>query len=96
MIVGVPPRALLGREDDEASPDLVCWNEAHGLLDDISTPYRCASRISALAYFSAPDRHGLIDEMVARRERYEAVAADQDELDVLIRGRVRQYLDAVR
>ena len=93
MIVEVPQQALLGRTDEEASPDLVCRNEASGLLEGISTPYRCASRISALAYFNAPDRHGLIDEMVARRERYETVAADRNELDIVIRERVRQYLN---
>jgi hypothetical protein len=92
IVVEVPPEVLLGRRDEEASPDLVCWNEAIGLLDEVSTTYRCASRISALAYFNAPDRYGVIDEMVALRQRYETVKSERDELDVVIRERIRRYL----
>ncbi|MEJ2862823.1 hypothetical protein [Actinomycetospora flava] len=93
IVVSVPPEVLLGRRDEEASPDLVCRSEAVGLTDDVSTPYRCASRISALAYFSAPDRYGVIDEMVALRERYEKAAGERDELDEAIRRAARRYLE---
>ncbi|MFC5137006.1 hypothetical protein ACFPK1_02080 [Actinomycetospora rhizophila] len=93
VLVEVPPDVLLGRRDEEASPVLVCRNEAIGLADGISTPYRCASRISALAYFSAPDRYGVIDEMVALRERYETSATERVELAESIRAGVRRYLE---
>lgn len=93
VLVEVPPDVLLGRRDEEASPDLVCRNEAIGLADGISTPYRCASRISALASFNAPDRYGLIDEMVALRERYETSATERVELAESIRAGVRRCLE---
>ncbi|WP_433784407.1 hypothetical protein ACQPX6_29700 [Actinomycetospora sp. CA-101289] len=94
-LVTVPPQVLLGRDDDEAAPDTVCWNEAHGLAEGISRPYHCASRIAALAYFSAPDRLGLIDEMVALRDRYEARSGERAELDEVIRARIARYLEDV-
>lgn len=91
-IVSVPPEVLLGRDDDEAAPDTVSWNEANGLTEGINRPYHCASRIAALAYFSAPDRLGVIDEMVALRDRYEARSGERAELDEVIRARVERYL----
>jgi len=93
VLVDVPTKVLLGRRDEEASPDLVCRTEAVGLTDDVSTPYRCASRISALGYFSAPDRCGVIDEMAALRDRYEKAASERDELDEVIRGAARRFLE---
>ncbi|MEJ2888847.1 hypothetical protein [Actinomycetospora aeridis] len=70
----------------------MCWIEATGLTDGVSTPYRCASRISALAYVSAPDRYGVIDEMAALRHRCETHGSERDQLDGLIRARVRRFL----
>jgi hypothetical protein len=94
-LVTVPPRVLLDRDDDEGAPDTLCWNEANGLVEGISAPYRCASRISALAYFSAPDRLGVIDEMVALRERYEWRPSERPALEAAIRDRVERYLEDV-
>lgn len=86
VVIATPQRILLGREDEEARGDLVCWNEVNGLLEGVADPYRCASRISALAYFDAPDRYHVIDAMVALRQRYETRADERPGLDVEIRA----------
>jgi hypothetical protein len=88
----VPPEVLLGRTDPDASSDLVCWNECHGLLEGIALPYRTASRISALAYLGAPDRYRVIDPMVAARERYESYPAEREQLDASICDAARDFL----
>ena len=93
VIIRVLPRAILGRTDPEASSDLVCWNECHGLLEGVALPYRTASRISALAYLSAPDRYHVIDTMVAMRERYESHPDERAALDVSIRDAAREFVD---
>jgi hypothetical protein len=93
VIIRVPPRAILGRTDPEASSDLVCWNECHGLLEGVASPYRTASRISALAYLSATDRYHVIDTMVAMRQRYELHPDERAALDVSIHDAAREFVD---
>lgn len=92
QLVDAPSRALLGRVDQEAAPDMVCWNETNSLLEEISEPYRCAARVSALAFFGAPDRYRVIDRMVAMRERYEARPSERTELDAAIIDGAREYV----
>lgn len=78
-------RKILRREDDEAAADVLCWNEANSLLEDVSGPYRCASAISELAFFGAADRYHVIDPLTDLRRRYETKSEARSGLDDDIR-----------
>jgi hypothetical protein len=93
VVVAVPTQVVLGRDDPEASSDLVCWNECHGLLEAVALPYRTASRISALGFLGAADRYRIIDTMVAMRERYESQPAARRTLDDDIRVAAAEFVD---
>ncbi|NMO93202.1 hypothetical protein [Actinomycetospora sp. TBRC 11914] len=86
LVISVPTRVILGREDDEAPADLLCWNEASCLLEDVTGPYRCASAVSGLAFLGAADRYHFIDPLVDLKRRYEADPQARPELDDEIRN----------
>lgn len=85
VVVDVPARVILGRNDEEAAGDLLCWNEAKCLLEGVTGTYRCASAISVLGFLGAADRYRVVDPLIDLRRRYEADPKARPELDVEIR-----------
>jgi hypothetical protein len=85
VVVDVPARVILGRNDEEAPGDLLCWNEANCLLEGVTGTYRCASAISVLGFLGASDRYRVVDPLIDLRRRYEADPKARPELDVEIR-----------
>lgn len=93
LVIAVPARTILGREDDEASADLLCWNEANCLLEEVTGPYRCAAAISDLAFLGAADRYHVIDPLADLRRRYETDPEARTELDDDIRQVSLEFVD---
>lgn len=91
-VVEIPTQTVLGRVDEEAPADLVCWNETNCLLEGVSLPYRCAAAVATLAHFGVPDRYRIVDHMVALRARYEREWPDRPALDAEILEAAREYV----
>jgi hypothetical protein len=71
VLVSVPPWTILGECEQESHFDLVCWNEANALAEQVQRPYLAARHIAAEDFHQPLDRFGLIAPMTELAERYE-------------------------
>lgn len=92
LLVTLPPRVLLHREDVDAHADLALLNEAWWLAEGSSTPYRAASSIAGVGYWRPDDRWGLASTMIDLRVRYEDAQADRPVVERAITERLARFL----
>jgi hypothetical protein len=71
VLVSVPAWTILGECERESHFDLVCWNEANALAEQVQRPYLAARHIAAEDFHQPLDRFGLIAPMTELAERYE-------------------------
>lgn len=71
VLAQVPPLVILGECDDESHFDLVCWNEANALAEDVQRPYLAARHIASEDFHEPADRFGVVGPMTELAVRYE-------------------------
>jgi hypothetical protein len=91
VLVNVPPWTILGECERESHFDLVCWNEANALSEDVQRPYLAARHIAAEDFHQPLDRFGLIAPMTELAERYEDFPADRAAISVEIEAQLDQF-----
>lgn len=72
------PWTILGECEQESHFDLVCWNEANALAEQVQRPYLAARHIAAEDFHQPLDRFGLIAPMTELAERYEDRPDERD------------------
>ncbi len=92
VLTSIPPWTILGECDRESHFELVCWNEANSLAEDVQRPYLAARHIASEDFHEPLDRFGLIAPMTELAVRYED---RPDERHAVAREIVRE-LDAFR
>lgn len=92
LLVTLPPRVLLHREDVDAHADLTLLNEAWWLAEGSSTPYRAAGSIAALGYWRPDDRWGLATAMADLRVRFEDDPAERPTIEQAVTDRLARFL----
>lgn len=92
LLVVLPPRVLLHREDVDAHADLTLLNEAWWSAEGSSTPYRAASSIAAVGYWRPHDRWGLASAMTDMRTRFEDAPAERPAVERAITERLARFL----
>jgi hypothetical protein len=70
-LVSIPPEVVLGRAGPGSQFELVCWNQANAVAEDVQRPYRAARAIAAEGFHDPVDVFGLVEPMTALTERYE-------------------------
>ena len=92
VLTQIPPLAILGECDRESHFDLVCWNEANSLAEQVQRPYLAARHIASEDVHAPVDRFGIVEPMTELAVRYEDRPDERDAVAVEI---VRR-LDAFR
>jgi len=72
-LTAVPPRTILGEDGPDSAFDLVCWNEANAVAEDVQRPYRAARHIATEGFHDPTDAFGLVAPLTELAERYEDV-----------------------
>ncbi len=91
-LIDVPPTVILGTDEPDRQFDLICWNQANAIAEDVQRPYLAAVRISGLGLHDPADRFGLVGPMTALRVRYE----DEPERRAETAARIVEVLDRFR
>ena len=81
LLVTIPPRVLLGRDDIDAHADLTLVNEAGWNAEGTSTPYSAASMVGAIGYWRPDDRWGLAARMIELRTRFEDMPEERSSVE---------------
>ena len=92
VLVTVPPLTILGDSGPESHFDLVCWNEANSLAENVQRPYLAARHIASEDVHAPADRFGLIRSMTELAERYE----DRPDERAAVAVEIARELDAFR
>jgi len=92
LLVTIPPRTLLRRDDPDAHADLVLVNEAHWHAEGVSTAYGAASAITAVGYFRPDDRWDVASRMAGLRVRYEDEPDARSEVAAEITATLSRFL----
>lgn len=71
VLTGIPPLMILGECEHESHFDLICWNEANSLSENLQTPYLAARHIASEDFHEPADRFGLVEPMTELAVRYE-------------------------
>lgn len=71
VLVDLAPRMILGDTGPDRYFDLICWNQANALAEDVQRPYWAATGISRESVYHPADRFGLVEPMTELRIRYE-------------------------
>jgi hypothetical protein len=85
------PWTILGECEHESHFDLVCWNEANALAEDVQRPYLAARHIAAEDFHRPLDRFGLIAPMTELAERYEDFPDDRAGIGAEIEAQLDAY-----
>jgi hypothetical protein len=91
VLVSVPPWTILGECERESHFDLVCWNEANALAEQMQRPYLAARHIAAEDFHQPLDRFGLIAPMTELAERYEDRPDDRAAIGVAIGAQLDSF-----
>lgn len=78
VLTQVPPLLILGERGPESHFDLVCWNEANSLAENVQRPYLAARHIASEDFHEPADRYGIVEPMTELAERYEDRPDDRD------------------
>lgn len=70
-LTNVPAQMILGTDGPDRNFDLICWNEANSLAEEMTRPYCAALRVSRMAIWQPADRFALVTPMTELRIRYE-------------------------
>ena len=92
VLTAVPPLMILGDSGPESHFDLVCWNEANSLAENVQRPYLAARHIASEDVHAPRDRFGLVGPMTELAERYEDRPDEREEIAIDI----ARELDAFR
>ena len=92
VLTQIPPLLILGESEPESHFDLVCWNEANSLAENVQRPYLAARHIASEDFHAPADRFGLAEPMTALAERYEDRPGERD----AIAAKIGRELDAFR
>lgn len=92
LLVTIPPRTLLQRDDPDVHADLVLVNEARWHAEGVSTAYGAASAITAVGYFRPDDRWDVAARMAGFRVRYEDEPDARSEIAAEITGVLSRFL----
>ncbi len=84
VLISVPPLAILGECGPESHFDLVCWNEANSLAEDVQRPYLAARHIASEDVHAPADRFGIVGPMTELAVRYEDRPDERDVVAVEI------------
>jgi len=92
VLTQVPPLLILGECEHESHFDLVCWNEANSLAENVQRPYLAARHIASEDFHEPADRFGIVGPMTELAERYEDRPHERD----AIAAEIARELDAFR
>ena len=92
VLTGIPPLLILGECEHESHFDLICWNEANSLAENVQTPYLAARHIASEDFHEPADRFGLVGPMEELAVRYE----DEPDQRPAIGVEIARQLDAFR
>jgi hypothetical protein len=84
VLTSVPPLAILGECGAGSHFDLVCWNEANSLAEDVQRPYLAARHIASEDVHAPADRFGIVGPMTELAVRYEDRPDERDVVAVEI------------
>ena len=92
LLVSIPPRVLLRREDADAHADLTLVNEAWWRAEGTSTPYSAACMIGAIGYWRPDDRWGVAGRMSELRTRFEDEPGERPIIEQEITDSLERFL----
>jgi hypothetical protein len=92
LLLTIPPRVLLRREDADAHPDLTLVNEAWWRAEGTSTPYSAACMVGAVGYWRPEDRWGSARRMSELRTRFEDEPAERAAIEQEITDSLERFL----
>lgn len=70
-LLRIPPLTILGETSPDWAFDLVCWNEANGLAEQVRRPYGAAVAIANEGFHQPTDVFELVAPMTELMIRYE-------------------------
>ena len=92
VLTSVPPLLILGECGSESHFDLICWNEANALAENVQRPYLAARHIASEDFHAPADRFGLLEPMTELAVRYEDRPDEREAVGV----EIARELDAFR